>query len=320
MRADRLLSILMLLEVHRRMPARDLAHRLEVSERTIHRDMEALSAAGIPVYAERGTGGGWSLMEEYRTNLTGLSEAEVQVLFMSRPAHLMADLGLEKVSEAARIKLLAALPSLQRHDAEFVRQRIYIDTAGWRRAEESVPWLRTLQDALWQEHKLHITYGYDEDSVFEREVEPLGLVARGSIWYMVAAVDAEPRTYRVTRIRNARVLDEHATRPIGFDLAAYWEASKEQFVAGLPRFPVVVRTHADVVPQLRMVGRFSNVEQVGPADDEGRVVVSMRFEIEEDALAAMFSLGPRVELLEPAGLRESIRAVAAQMLALYSEK
>src|SRR6266571_7888227 len=128
MRADRLLSILLLLQVHRRMTARELARRLEVSERTIHRDMEALGFSGVPVVAERGIGGGWSLMEEYRTNLTGLSEPEIQAVFLSGPSRLLTDLGLHKASEAAFIKLVAALPSMHRRDAESVRQRIYIDT------------------------------------------------------------------------------------------------------------------------------------------------------------------------------------------------
>jgi predicted DNA-binding transcriptional regulator YafY len=313
------LSILMLLEVHRRIPARELAERLEVSERTIHRDMEALSAAGIPVYAERGTHGGWSLLEEYRTNLTGLSEAEVQILFLSRPAHLLADLGLDKVSEAARIKLLAALPSLHRHDAEFVRQRIFIDTVGWRRAAEPVPWLRTLQDALWQDRVVHLVYGRAEGAPFERLISPLGLVARGTIWYLVAAIGGEPRTYRVSRVRQATLGHERAARPSGFDLATYWENSKEQFVAGLPQYPVVLHASAESVPLLRQMGRYSRVEQVGPVDAGGRVHVAMCFEIEEDAIAAILSLGPRVELLEPTMLRDVIRVAAEQIHALYCE-
>jgi predicted DNA-binding transcriptional regulator YafY len=151
MRADRLLSILLLLQVHRRMTAHELAKHLEVSERTIHRDMEALSTTGIPVTAERGNGGGWSLLESYRTNLTGLSLSEIQALFLTTPTTILADLGLHKASEAALIKLFAALPSLSRHAAEYARQRIYVDATGWNRAEEAVPTLPTLQEAIWQE-------------------------------------------------------------------------------------------------------------------------------------------------------------------------
>src|ERR1051325_4713574 len=127
MRADRLLSIMLLLQVHRRLTARELANRLEVSERTIHRDMDALSGAGIPVFAERGSGGGWALMEEYRTNLTGLNKEEIQALFVMNSPRLLADLGLSKASDAAHIKLRAALPSMSRGDAEYARQRIHID-------------------------------------------------------------------------------------------------------------------------------------------------------------------------------------------------
>src|SRR3954452_11633467 len=151
MRADRLLSILLLLQVNHRITSRALAERLEVSERTIHRDMEALTAAGVPVMAERGTGGGWSLLEHYRTNLTGLNEAEVQALFLTRPPQLLGDLGMDKASDAALIKLFAALPAMYRRGAEEVRQRIYIDITGWNRPEEAVPLLPTLQEAIWQE-------------------------------------------------------------------------------------------------------------------------------------------------------------------------
>src|SRR5262252_7586024 len=141
MRADRLLSILLLLQVHRRITAGELARRLEVSERTIHRDMEALGTAGVPVVAERGIGGGWSLMGEYRTNLTGLNEAEIQALFLTRSPRVLEDLGLGKAAEAAFIKLFAAVPAAMRRDAESASRRIYVDGAGWNQNEETVPFL-----------------------------------------------------------------------------------------------------------------------------------------------------------------------------------
>src|ERR1043165_6501489 len=154
MRADRLLSILLLLQTHPRLTGRELATRLEVSERTIHRDMESLSAAGVPVVAERGAGGGWSLLESYRTNLTGLNLAEIRTLLIAAPAHLMSDLGLRQASETALIKLLAALPGEHsRHDAAFMRQRIHMDGAGGQQEPELVEWLPVVQEALWQERK-----------------------------------------------------------------------------------------------------------------------------------------------------------------------
>ncbi|MGH2458446.1 MAG: helix-turn-helix transcriptional regulator, partial [Chloroflexota bacterium] len=157
MRADRLLSILLLLQTRQRITAGELARRLEVSERTIYRDMEALGSAGVPVLAERGTGGGWSLLEEYRTNLTGLTESEVRALFLTRPAKLLADLGLEKASDAALLKLLAALPAIHRLGAEDVRSRIFLDVAGWHRTDEAFPLLPTLQEAVFSDRALDLT-------------------------------------------------------------------------------------------------------------------------------------------------------------------
>src|SRR5262245_38846588 len=175
MRADRLLSIMLLLQTYRRMTAHDLAERLEVSERTIHRDMESLSVAGVPVFAERGIGGGWSLMGEYRTNLNGLNEDEIQALFLARSPRLVDHLGLGNAAEAAFIKLFAAVPPSTRRDAERAGQRIYVDVSGWNRSEESVPLLPLLQDAVWRERKLRFKYQRGDDCEVEREVDPLGL-------------------------------------------------------------------------------------------------------------------------------------------------
>ncbi|HEX3724035.1 MAG TPA: HTH domain-containing protein, partial [Nitrolancea sp.] len=180
MRADRLLSILLLLQVHRRMTAGELARRLEVSSRTIQRDMDALCAAGVPLYAERGKDGGWVLPEPVRTNLTGLTEPEIQTLFLSTSPRVLADLGLRQASEAALIKLFATLPTMQRRGAEQARQRILVDPSGWNRPEEHVPALAALQEAVWQEHKVDLVYERGDGSTVRRLVEPLGLVAKGS--------------------------------------------------------------------------------------------------------------------------------------------
>ena len=213
MRADRLVSILLLLQVNRRTTARELAKRLEVSERTIHRDMDALCSAGVPVTAERGNGGGWGLMEAYKANLTGLNYSEIQTLFLTKPAQLLSDLGLHQASEGALIKLLAALPAMSRRNAEYARQRIHIDTAGWRNSPENVASLPVIQEALWQERKLQFIYERADCEPSERIVDPLGLVAKGSTWYLVAAVDGASRTYRVSRIREARLTEQPSYAP-----------------------------------------------------------------------------------------------------------
>jgi predicted DNA-binding transcriptional regulator YafY len=319
MRADRLLSIMLLLQVHRRVTARTLAQRLEVSERTIQRDMEALSASGIPIISERGSGGGWGLLEEYRTNLTGLSESEVQALFLTRPNRLLSDLGLSQASEAAFIKLLAALPSMSRHNAEYARQRFYIDATGWRTPEEALPCLSVLQEAVWQENRLAFSYQREAAQV-ERLVNPLGLVAKGSTWYLVAQVEGDIRTYRVSRIREARILPESFERPAGFDLATFWEQSTVAFKSNLPRYFVTLRTTPELVPFLRTAGYYSHVEQVGEEDEEGRVKVFMRFDVESAARMCLSGFGPDVEVLEPQELREKIIDQARRTLAFYEQQ
>jgi predicted DNA-binding transcriptional regulator YafY len=318
MRADRLLSILLLLQVKRRITARELAKRLEVSERTIHRDMESLSSAGVPVMAERGTNGGWSLLEAYSTNLTGLSEAEIQAVFLNRPARLLADLGLHQASEAALIKLLAALPALSRRDAEYARQRIYVDSAGWHHPEEAVPSLPTLQDAIWQERKVRFTYQRSDGTSVERLVDPLGLVAKGNIWYLVGAVEGEPRTYRISRAQNPCITDQVCLRPQNFDLAAYWEQSSIHFKASLPRYPATLRVDASILPQMRYEGRYAQIEDVAPTDADGWARLSMRFEEENSACTYVLSFAGHIEVVEPQELREMVIAAAQSIVALYA--
>jgi predicted DNA-binding transcriptional regulator YafY len=280
--------------------------------------MEALGAAGIPVVAERGAGGGWRLLEEYRTNLTGLNAAETQALFLSQSPRLLADLGLGKAADAALIKLLAALPAISRHDAEFARQRIHVDGAGWLRAREDVPCLPAIQEALWQERKLRLTYQRSDQTTVERLVDPLGLVAKSSVWYLVAAVDGGPRTYRVARVRDAQVTDQQSERPPNFDLATHWEQSSVEFRANLPRYPATLRADPAALPALRTPGRYARVDQVSEPDAEGWLRVAMLFEEERNACEYVLSFGPRIEVLEPASLRNMVRREAQGIAALYA--
>ena len=321
MRADRLFSIVLLLQAHRLLTARDLAGRLEVSPRTIHRDMEALSAAGIPVVAERGTGGGWSLLGEYRTDLTGLNEAEIQSLFVTKPSRLLADLNLEKASEGALLKLLAALPTVYRRGAEYARQRIYVDVAGWSRSEEAAPLLHALQDAVWQERKVRMLYHRDRCEAVTRLVDPLGLVAKGSVWYFVAAVDdAEVRSYRVSRIESVEVMNAPCIRPPDFDLASFWEQSAAQFRAHLPSYYVKARVRSEIVPRMRYAGRFARIERMGRTDGEGWVEVWLRFDVEEMACEYALGFGTQLEVLEPPALREKVVNAAKNIVAFYTQR
>jgi predicted DNA-binding transcriptional regulator YafY len=318
MRADRLLSIMLLLQVHRRLTARKLAERLEVSERTIHRDMDALSGAGIPVVAERGQGGGWSLLEPYRTNLTGLNLTEVQALFLAQPPSLLADLGLEKPAEAALIKLLATLPPLQRRDADFIRQRIHLDATSWHPSPEDLSALPALQQALWQECKVRLVYRRSDGTEVERLIDPLGLVAKGSVWYLVAAVEGAVRTYRVSRVQAITPTEEAAERPAGFDLATYWQQSLANFVAGPPRYPVTVRIDPDILPFLKYASRLARIERIGQPEADSWLTVSLQFDVIEEACAYVLGFGPQMEVLEPAELRQMVIRKAEATVAFYT--
>jgi predicted DNA-binding transcriptional regulator YafY len=303
MRADRLLSILLILQTQGQATSRELARRLEVSERTVHRDMEALTAAGVPVYAERGSRGGWRLLEEYRTQLTGLTESEILALFALKPPHLLADLGLGRAAENALLKLLAALPAPRRKGAEYARERLLVDGSG---REEPVPWLPLLQAAVWEERRVRLHYPSGGGPPAERLVDPLGLVVRGQAWYLVARRGDDLRTYRVSRIAHAELLLERFSRPPGFDLERHWRQARSEFQASLPVYPVQARVEQRAFERFGLVGRWARLEHAEP-EGEGWLRAHIRFEVEEDALAWALSLSGRVEVLEPAALRQKVR-------------
>ena len=328
MRADRLLSILLLLQMHARLTARQLAKRLEVCERTILRDMEALGFAGVPVIAERGAGGGWRLLDGYKTNISGLNDHEVQALFATRPSKLLADLRLDKASDAALVKLLSVLPAVNRRGAELAWQRIHIDVSGWNNSRDPVPHLPALQQAVMSDRRVRIMYERDGCGS-ERTLEPLGLIAKGATWYLAGAggartsrpqspgvsagddrlssgtldhcgrdarapgaIDGEVRSYRVSRIRDVVILDETFTRPPDFDLATFWERSQESFRERLPRIPVVARVRPDAMPLFRAMMRYGAIDHV-----EGDVV-TMHFDSEEVARIQLRGFGDAVDVIE----------------------
>lgn len=319
MRADRLLSILMLLQVHARLTARELAARLEVSERTILRDMDALSSAGVPVVAERGQGGGWRLLDSYQTTLTGLNLAEIQALFLPRPAHLLADLGWSQAFEAALLKLLATLPTANRQQAEAVGQRIYLDPTGWHHWEEEMAAFPLLQTAIWQERQVHLRYERGDGQQLDRIVHPLGLVAKGSIWYLVAAAADEVRSYRISRVRTATLTDSPCVRPVEFNLADYWQRSMAEFQSNLPYYGVRVRVAPTAMSRLRYAGYFARIEQVDPPDTDGWIPVSLRFDIEAAACAYVLGFGAQMEVVEPSELRDRVLQLAKEAIAFHSK-
>ncbi len=222
------MSALLLLQARGQMTGRELAQKLEVSERTVHRDMESLSAAGVPVFALRGAHGGWQLDDGWRTQVPGLDEAELRALLMAQP-RVLGDKRLAEAADRAIGKLMAALPQSLRASAASIRDRLYIDVTGWRGTTENLSMLAIVQDAVAQDRKLNFWYWRAGRERVERTVDPLGLIAKGSTWYLYAGTDRGNRTYRISRMEEAKMLDESSVRPPNFNLEAAWKISAEEF-------------------------------------------------------------------------------------------
>jgi predicted DNA-binding transcriptional regulator YafY len=324
MRADRLLSIMMLLQTRGHITAKELAERLEVSERTIYRDLEALSMAGVPVYTQRGPGGGCVLAEGYRTGLTGLTETEVRTLFMSGSPGPLADLGLGKALEAGLLKLLAALPQAHRSNIERARQRIHLDAAAWSYSEETLPYLHAILEAIWQDMKLRLVYRKGDGEMSERIIEPLGLVAKAMIWYLVGATPSgELRTFRVSRIQDAEPTGEYFERPESFDLASYWVEACRQFESSWLRYRATLRFSPEIIAELPFIFGESITALIDLADApdaDGWITLTLSFESFEAARTRVLGLGTAVEVLSPPELRQSVIQFATGIAAFYGQR
>jgi len=249
-RADRLISILMLLQTRGHMTAHDLAQHLEVSERTIYRDLDALSMAGIPLYTERGPGGGCSLLDGYQTRLTGLTEMEIRALFLATLAGPPVELDMARAFDDALLKVSAALPESSRSNMDSTRQRFHVDASWWHHNTQATPCLQTIQEAVWQDHKLCIRYCEDDDSQQSYLIEPYGLVTKAATWYLIGMLADTQHVFRVARIVHVEATTLEFTRPTDFNLAACWEAYRTQVEANRPLYAVSLRLAPDEVPML----------------------------------------------------------------------
>jgi predicted DNA-binding transcriptional regulator YafY len=320
MQASRLLSILLLLQTRGRMTAQALADKFEVSVRTVYRDIDQLSAAGVPVYADRGRSGGFQLLDGYRTKLTGLTPSEAEALFLSGLPGPAADLGLGDAMAQAQLKLLAALPG--RQGAGHVAARFHLDPVGWFRGAERTDLLPTVAEAVWTAHRIRIRYESWTDTV-DRELEPLGLTLKAGVWYLVAQAGGKPRTYRMAAIEALTVTDEAFERPAEFNLAAYWTAWTRDFEARIQRGQATLRVSPEGLRRLTHLGPAA-VEMAqhtaGAPDAEGWVRVTIPIEIDSLPHAAqeVLKLGVEAEILEPADLRGHMAAFAGQLSGLYA--
>jgi predicted DNA-binding transcriptional regulator YafY len=302
MRATRLVSLLLLLQMRGQLTALELAGHFDVSVRTIHRDVESLAAAGVPVEAVRGPAGGYRLAGGYRTKLTGLTADEAEALFVA-PAPA-AELGLGGVLANARLKVLAALPAELQERAGRAGRYFHLDTRRWFRAEDTVPHLPTIAAATWQGRRLATRYR--ERRVVQRTLDPFGLVLKGGAWYLVARRSVGMRVYRVSRFASVRMREDAFERPEDFDLAEYWEEWSRSFEASVRQVEVKIRA-SDVVRRLL------------PEDlREERGVYVVRFDSLDDAFRELLKFGTDAEVIAPVELRERIAATARDVAAIYS--
>ena len=316
MKSDRLLSVLLLLQAKGRATERELAERLEVSQRTIHRDLEALSASGVPVLALRGAQGGWELAEGWRTQVPGLDAGELRALIMAQPRAL-GHPRLRAAAESALNKLMASLPGQMRQEAAVMRERLHVDPAGWWEAGEELSALPIVQDAVMNERKLTFDYVRADGEKGPRTVDPLGLVAKGSSWYLVARTPNGMRTFRVSRMSEVMVLATAFKRPARFQLAAHWKKSTAELEAKRQGYPAVVVVAREMTQKFTgwIAARPLRNAQIVP--DDGWVVFAVDFDSFEQARFVILGMGRRARVVEPlalqAALAEEIRELAARL-------
>jgi predicted DNA-binding transcriptional regulator YafY len=321
MRASRLLSLLMLLQSRGRMSAQALSEALEVSVRTIHRDVDELSASGVPIWADRGRLGGFQLQPGWRTRVDGLTAPEAQAMFLGGLPGPAAELGLGEAMASAQLKLLAALPDGWREDARRVSARFHLDPVDWYRGPSPTDHLPAIAQAVWSERRVAMRYESWKGEV-SRRVDPLGLVLKAGIWYLAAQVGMGVRTYRLSNILDLEVIDEAFERPADFDLAAWWLASTKRFEKELAVDTAQLRVSASGLKALRDLG--TAVAQAAEAsasepDEAGWRRVTIPIESIAHAAAQVLRLGAQAEVLKPAALRRELLERVSAVAALYAD-
>jgi predicted DNA-binding transcriptional regulator YafY len=319
------LAIMSLLQVRGRVSAQQLAEELEVSLRTVYRDIEALSAAGVPVYAVRGRAGGFALVSGYRpglSGLTGLIGDEADALFLTGLPGPAAELGLGSVLAATEVKLLAALPPPLRERASRIRDRFHLDAPGWLRDPEAPPALTVIADAAWAERRLSVRYERTGGVVVDRVLDPLGVVLKAGTWYLVALADgsSSARTYRVSRIRDVTTLDETFERPTGFDLREHWDSYQRDYAERVYRERATVRLSPAGRELLFLVGPIAARAAraaMRPPDEDGWAITTVPIESVRHGVHALLQLSGDVEVLGPPALREQMTAAVQALAAHY---
>jgi predicted DNA-binding transcriptional regulator YafY len=324
-RASRLLSLLLLLQNRGRMSAAQLAAELGVTARTIYRDVEALTSAGVPVYAEPGPAGGYQLLDGYRTRLTGLTEDEAGSLFLTGLPQPAAELGLGAQVAAAELKLMAALPTPYRDASMRIRQRFHLDAPGWYRDPDEVPHLLAVAEALWRDQVVEVRYRRwaPRPGEVTRRLHPLGLVLKAGVWYLIATGPGQPRSYRVSSIVDLKPLPDKAIRPDGFDLATFWRSHVQRYEDAEETRTALVRLSAQGLAALPdalgpRAARLAT-RTLTPPDPDGWRRATIPLESVPHTAATLLRLGTGVQALAPAPLVAHLRATIQSMARLYED-
>jgi predicted DNA-binding transcriptional regulator YafY len=314
-RADRLLSLILVLQTRGKHTAKALATELGVSRRTILRDVEALSLAGIPIYSEGGHGGGIALHEQYRTSLTGLHTPEVQSLFVTSNSTALREVGLGEAGDRLLLKLLAALPAVHRPTVEHIRQRLMIDPAWWWRDSQTPPFWDDLQQAVYEDRLIETTYERYDGAISQRTLEPYSLVNKSSLWYLIAQRDGEFRTYRVSRFHQVKVQPKNFTRRPDFDLPTYWNEHLQDFIDSFSEYKITLRVHPERLKFVQWLtpGRW---QLLGDPDADGWQTLRVVMDSPQLAKMLVFGLGVQGQVIDPPDLADSVRADARALLLL----
>ena len=319
MRADRLLSIVLLLQRHHQLTAKQLSENLGVTERTIYRDIDALSIAGVPVYTRTGPDGGCFLDEYYRSSLNWFTESELQTLLYTGSASPLSDLGMQSAMDNAILKLLTLLPGRNQKEADQMKQRLYLDPSGWYGTQERYPTLPLLKEAVWGDMMISALYETWDGEQQPRTLAPYSLVYKSGRWYLIALRQGADsmRTYRVSRLSEIQLMADKFERDSNFDIVKYWEEASAQFIQRLPEYPVTLRAKHTTLIYFRnvMTGRYDVIEE-----HVNELTLKVQYTVFEEALTSVLGLGIDVDVIEPQELHDAVLERAKAIVAKHASQ
>lgn len=315
MKADRLISILMLLQIHKKLTANELAQRLEVSVRTIYRDIDSLSSLGIPIFSDRGTNGGIKLLGDYKTSLSGINDDEIYSLFLPTGDKILEDLGIQKLKDSTILKLLGNSSPYQIKEIENIQNYIYIDMHTWSENPTSVnkDILSVLQNAIWNHKVLKIIYRKINE-IKEVLLNPLGLVCKRGIWYLIGINAEVIKTYKVTSIENALLIDEHFNRPSDFNLEAHWKSSTSNFKSLIPKYTFTFKVNPSIINHIKE-RKFITINDEVIKDNE--IYLDINFDDIWQGIEFAFTYGKNIKIIKPIEAINEIKIKASEVIKLY---